>query len=29
VRKQLLEAGEANSLVIGDIVAGESVVNYV
>ena len=29
VRKSLLEAGEANSLVIGDIVKGENEVNYV
>ncbi len=29
VRKSLLEAGEANSLVIGDIVKGQNEVNYV
>ena len=29
VRKNLLEAGEANSVVIGDIVSGENEVNYV
>ncbi len=29
VRKSLLEAGEANSVVIGDIVSGENEVNYV
>jgi phosphoribosylformylglycinamidine cyclo-ligase len=29
VRADLLKAGEANSLVIGDIVAGEPAVNYV
>ena len=29
VRKHLLEAGEANSVVIGDIVGGEKTVNYV
>ena len=29
VRKKLLEAGEANSVVIGDVVAGEPAVQYV
>ena len=29
VRKNLLDAGEANSIVIGDIVSGENEVNYV